>query len=113
MASLALAQPLTSTRVSAACSGSVGWRGATPGSCRHLYTSSWQAGYCWRLASTRVHRQTYMRLYPILLVKQDGSTIHIRCEPRRMLKVSFLPDTPRIGLEDPEACRNYSSGLVA
>ena len=35
------------------------------------------------------------RLYPILLVKQDGSTIHIRYpEPRRMLTVSFLPRPP-------------------
>lgn len=64
---------------------------AAPESCRHLYTSSWRAD-CNRASLTRVHRQTYARLYPILLVKQDGSTIHIRYpEPRRMLTVSFLP----------------------
>ncbi|XP_055395923.1 large ribosomal subunit protein mL55 isoform X1 [Bubalus kerabau] len=58
---------------------------AAPESCRHLYTSSWRAD-CNRASLTRVHRQTYARLYPILLVKQDGSTIHIRYpEPRRML----------------------------
>ncbi|XP_035888687.1 39S ribosomal protein L55, mitochondrial isoform X2 [Phyllostomus discolor] len=39
-----------------------------------------------RASLTRVHRQAYARLYPVLLVKQDGSTIHIRYrEPRRML----------------------------
>ncbi|XP_044804360.2 39S ribosomal protein L55, mitochondrial isoform X1 [Bubalus bubalis] len=58
---------------------------AAPESCRHLYTSSWRAD-CNRASLTRVHRQTYARLYPILLVKQDGSTIHIRYpEPRQML----------------------------
>ena len=64
---------------------------AAPESCRYLYTSSWRAD-CNRASLTRVHRQTYARLYPILLVKQDGSTIHIRYpEPRRILTVSFLP----------------------
>lgn len=58
---------------------------AAPESCRYLYTSSWRAD-CNRASLTRVHRQTYARLYPILLVKQDGSTIHIRYpEPRRIL----------------------------
>ncbi|XP_039076183.1 39S ribosomal protein L55, mitochondrial [Hyaena hyaena] len=41
-----------------------------------------------RASLTRVRRQTYARLYPVLLVKQDGSTIHIRYpEPRRMLEM--------------------------
>ncbi|XDA76187.1 hypothetical protein R6Z07F_006331 [Ovis aries] len=66
---------------------------AAPGSCRHLYTSSWRAD-CNRASLTRVHRQTYARLYPILLVKQDGSTIHIRYpEPRRMLKMPLDLDS--------------------
>ncbi|XP_076994041.1 large ribosomal subunit protein mL55 [Tamandua tetradactyla] len=54
-------------------------------SCHCLHTSSWRAD-CNRAALTRIHRQMYARLYPVLLVKQDGSTIHIRYrEPRRML----------------------------
>ncbi|XP_014586328.1 large ribosomal subunit protein mL55 isoform X1 [Equus przewalskii] len=58
--------------------------GATPTG-RHLHTSSWRADSS-RASLTRVRRQTYARLYPVLLVKQDGSTIHIRYrEPRRML----------------------------
>ncbi|XP_032704403.1 39S ribosomal protein L55, mitochondrial isoform X1 [Lontra canadensis] len=52
-----------------------------------LHTSSWQADSN-RASLTRVHRQAYARLYPVLLVKQDGSTIHIRYrEPRRMLEM--------------------------
>uniref|UniRef100_A0A8C3YRA1 Mitochondrial ribosomal protein L55 n=1 Tax=Catagonus wagneri TaxID=51154 RepID=A0A8C3YRA1_9CETA len=59
--------------------------GAAPESCRCLYTSSWRADSN-RASLTRLHRQTYARLYPVLLVKQDGSTIHIRyMEPRRIL----------------------------
>lgn len=60
---------------------------AAPGSCRHLYTSSWRAD-CTELATECTGRPTHA--YPILLVKQDGSTIHIRYpEPlARMLKVS-------------------------
>ncbi|XP_037679251.1 39S ribosomal protein L55, mitochondrial [Choloepus didactylus] len=59
-------------------------RNAAP-ACRHLHTSSWKAD-CNRAVLTRVHRQVYARLYPVLLVKQDGSTIHIRYrEPRRLL----------------------------
>ncbi|KAG8509270.1 39S ribosomal protein L55, mitochondrial [Galemys pyrenaicus] len=51
----------------------------------HLHTSSWQAASS-RASLTRLHRQSYARLYPVLLVRQDGSTIHIRYrEPRRML----------------------------
>lgn len=64
--------------------------GATPTG-RHLHTSSWRADSS-RASLTRVRRQTYARLYPVLLVKQDGSTIHIRYrEPRRMLGVSVPP----------------------
>ncbi|KAM8936516.1 large ribosomal subunit protein mL55 isoform 1-T2 [Lycaon pictus] len=59
--------------------------GAAP-VCR-LHTSSWQADSN-RALLTRVHRQAYARLYPVLLVKQDGSTIHIRYrEPRRILEM--------------------------
>ncbi|XP_068835429.1 large ribosomal subunit protein mL55 [Capricornis sumatraensis] len=66
---------------------------AAPESCCHLYTSSWWAD-CNRASLTRVHRQTYARLYPILLVKQDGSTIHIRYpEPRRMLTMPLDLDS--------------------
>lgn len=66
---------------------------AAPESCCHLYTSSWRAD-CNRASLTRVHRQTYARLYPILLVKQDGSTIHIRYpEPRRMLTMPLDLDS--------------------
>ncbi|XP_051023872.1 39S ribosomal protein L55, mitochondrial [Acomys russatus] len=52
---------------------------------RHLHTSSWRADSS-RASLTRLRRQAYARLYPVLLVKQDGSTLHIRYpEPRRML----------------------------
>ncbi|XP_016059001.1 PREDICTED: 39S ribosomal protein L55, mitochondrial [Miniopterus natalensis] len=56
---------------------------ASVGRCLHM--SSHRADSS-RASLTRVHRQAYARLYPMLLVKQDGSTIHIRYrEPRRML----------------------------
>lgn len=59
--------------------------------CRCLHTSAWWADSS-RASLTRVHRQAYARLYPVLLVKQDGSTINIRYrEPRRILAVSFSP----------------------
>ncbi|XP_020040915.1 large ribosomal subunit protein mL55 [Castor canadensis] len=52
---------------------------------RRLHTSSWWADSN-RASLTRLRRQAYARLYPVLLVKQDGSTIHVRYrEPRRML----------------------------
>ncbi|XP_029797313.1 39S ribosomal protein L55, mitochondrial [Suricata suricatta] len=55
--------------------------------CRRLHVSSRVADSN-RASLTRVRRQTYARLYPVLLVKQDGSTIHIRYrEPRRMLEM--------------------------
>ncbi|XP_004466941.2 large ribosomal subunit protein mL55 isoform X2 [Dasypus novemcinctus] len=70
---------------------SVGRRVAPSG--HFLHTSSWRAD-CNRAALTRLHRQAYARLYPVLLVKQDGSTIHIRYkEPRRMLEMPIDIDT--------------------
>lgn len=70
--------------------------GAAPlGRCLHM--SSHQADSS-RASLTRVHRQAYARLYPVLLVKQDGSTIHIRYpEPRRMLVVSSPPWSVGLG----------------
>ncbi|XP_069323580.1 large ribosomal subunit protein mL55 [Eulemur rufifrons] len=60
---------------------------------RRLHTSSWWADSS-RASLTRVRRQAYARLYPVLLVKQDGSTIHIRYrEPRRMLAMPIDLDT--------------------
>ncbi|KAM9253210.1 large ribosomal subunit protein mL55, partial [Dugong dugon] len=64
------------------------WRGlvqrAASWSCR-LHTCHRLAD-CHRASLTRLYRQAYARLYPVLLVKQDGATIHIRYrEPRRML----------------------------
>lgn len=39
---------------------------------------------------TKVHRQTYTRTYPTIVVLSDGSTINIRYhEPRKIIKVSF------------------------
>ncbi|XP_008588616.1 PREDICTED: 39S ribosomal protein L55, mitochondrial-like [Galeopterus variegatus] len=59
----------------------------------HLHTSSWWADSN-RALLTRVRRQAYARLYPVLLVRQDGSTIHIRYrEPRRMLAMPIDLDT--------------------
>ncbi|XP_069850190.1 large ribosomal subunit protein mL55 [Dipodomys merriami] len=58
-----------------------------------LHTSSRQADSN-RASVTRLRRQAYARLYPVLLVKQDGSTIHIRYrEPRRMLVMPLDLDT--------------------
>ncbi|KAJ7322091.1 hypothetical protein JRQ81_018378 [Phrynocephalus forsythii] len=47
-----------------------------------------------------IGRMKYARVYPVLLVKADGSTIHIRYkEPRRMLQIpvdiNTLPDAER------------------
>lgn len=58
-----------------------------------LHTSAYRADST-TAALTRLHRQAYARLYPVLLVKQDGSTIHIRYqEPRRMLAMPLDLDT--------------------
>ncbi|XP_010344138.3 large ribosomal subunit protein mL55 [Saimiri boliviensis] len=66
---------------------------ATRPALRCLHTSAWRADSS-RASLARVHRQAYARLYPVLLVKQDGSTIHIRYrEPRRMLLMPIDLDT--------------------
>lgn len=44
-----------------------------------------------RTSIARIPRQKYARTYPVLLVRPDGSTIHIRYkEPRRILSVSEM-----------------------
>ncbi|XP_071590646.1 large ribosomal subunit protein mL55 [Heliangelus exortis] len=53
-----------------------------------------------RAAISHLHRQLYGRLYPVLLVKTDGSTVHLRYkEPRRILMLpldsSTLPEEER------------------
>ncbi|XP_002760880.1 large ribosomal subunit protein mL55 isoform X1 [Callithrix jacchus] len=66
---------------------------ATGSALRCLHTSSWRADSS-RASFARVRRQAYARLYPVLLVKQDGSTVHIRYrEPRRMLAMPIDLDT--------------------
>uniref|UniRef100_A0A8B9ETX9 39S ribosomal protein L55 n=1 Tax=Amazona collaria TaxID=241587 RepID=A0A8B9ETX9_9PSIT len=53
-----------------------------------------------RTSISHLHRQLYGRLYPVLLVKTDGSTIHLRYkEPKRILMLpldsSTLPEAER------------------
>ncbi|XP_075562698.1 large ribosomal subunit protein mL55 [Pelecanus crispus] len=53
-----------------------------------------------RAAISHLHRQLYGRLYPVLLVKTDGSTVRLRYrEPKRILMVpldsSTLPEAQR------------------
>uniref|UniRef100_A0A4X2JXA2 Mitochondrial ribosomal protein L55 n=1 Tax=Vombatus ursinus TaxID=29139 RepID=A0A4X2JXA2_VOMUR len=59
----------------------------------HLHTSSIQLNSN-QASLTRMHRKAYARLYPVMLVKQDGSTIHIRYqEPRWILTMPVDIDT--------------------
>lgn len=45
-----------------------------------------------RVAVSRLQRQAYGRQYPLLLVKTDGSTVHIRYkEPKKILMVRRSP----------------------
>ncbi|NXG69446.1 RM55 protein, partial [Baryphthengus martii] len=53
-----------------------------------------------RASVSHLHRQFYGRLYPVLLVKTDGSTVHLRYkEPKRILMLpldsSTLPEAER------------------
>lgn len=53
-----------------------------------------------RSSVVRFGRQAYVRLYPVLLVRPDGSTINIRYkEPKKMITmpvdVSLLPEAER------------------
>ncbi|XP_014800651.1 PREDICTED: 39S ribosomal protein L55, mitochondrial isoform X2 [Calidris pugnax] len=53
-----------------------------------------------RAAISHLHRQHYGRLYPVLLVKLDGSTVRLRYkEPKRILMLpldsSTLPEAQR------------------
>ncbi|KAJ6655113.1 hypothetical protein lerEdw1_006017 [Lerista edwardsae] len=53
-----------------------------------------------RTSIARIPRQKYARTYPVLLVRPDGSTIHIRYkEPRRILSIpvdiNTLPESER------------------
>ncbi|KAM6315235.1 large ribosomal subunit protein mL55 [Aegotheles albertisi] len=53
-----------------------------------------------RAAISHLHRQLYGRLYPVLLVKTDGSTVRLRYkEPKRILMLpldsSSLPEAER------------------
>ncbi|XP_072129875.1 large ribosomal subunit protein mL55 [Mobula birostris] len=53
-----------------------------------------------RTSVVRIGRQVYTRMYPVLLVRPDGSTINIRYkEPKRIITmpvdVSLLPEAER------------------
>ncbi|XP_004586597.2 large ribosomal subunit protein mL55 [Ochotona princeps] len=76
--------------------------------CRCLHMSPPWANSS-RASLCRLRRQVYARLYPVLLVKQDGSTIHIHYrEPRRLLVMpldldSLPPEERRVRLRRREA----------
>ncbi|XP_061443969.1 large ribosomal subunit protein mL55 isoform X2 [Rhineura floridana] len=64
-----------------------------------LHTSASQANSN-RTSLVCMSRQKYTRLYPVLLVRPDGSTIHIRYkEPRQILQmpvdINTLPEAER------------------
>ncbi|XP_071661534.1 large ribosomal subunit protein mL55 isoform X3 [Patagioenas fasciata] len=47
-----------------------------------------------RAAISHLHRQRYGRLYPVLLVKTDGSTVRLRYkEPKRILMLPLDSNT--------------------
>lgn len=56
----------------------------------HTTTSQSNSNRC---SVVRCSREKYERMYPVLLVRPDGSTINIRYkEPRRILMVSAVVD---------------------
>uniref|UniRef100_A0A8B9BEE3 Mitochondrial ribosomal protein L55 n=1 Tax=Anser brachyrhynchus TaxID=132585 RepID=A0A8B9BEE3_9AVES len=66
---------------------------------RRLHTACIQANSN-RVAVSRLQRQAYGRQYPLLLVRTDGSTIHIRYkEPKKILMLPLdsntLPEAER------------------
>nr|XP_013797502.1 PREDICTED: 39S ribosomal protein L55, mitochondrial [Apteryx mantelli mantelli] len=66
---------------------------------RHLHASS-AHGNSNRTSVAHIRRQVYGRLYPMLLVKTDGSTVHIRYkEPKKILMLpvdsNTLPEAER------------------
>lgn len=51
-----------------------------------------------RASISHLHRQHYGRLYPVLLVKTDGSTVRLRYkEPKRILMVRQEAAGGRLG----------------
>lgn len=59
----------------------------------HFFTPVRHVSSC-TAAITKIHRKTYSRTYPTLLVQPDGSTIRIRYhEPRRIIEVSWKNHT--------------------
>ncbi|NXI49953.1 RM55 protein, partial [Chloroceryle aenea] len=71
-----------------------------------------------RAAISHLHRQLYGRLYPVLLVNTDGSTVRVRYrEPKRILMLPLdsntlpeaerkarlrrqFPSQPKVGMEE-------------
>ncbi|XP_068790184.1 large ribosomal subunit protein mL55 [Struthio camelus] len=74
-------------------------RGRLPPSFRLLHASCGR-GDSNRTSVARVRRQAYGRLYPVLLVKTDGSTVRVRYkEPKKILTLPLdsnaLPEAER------------------